>query len=691
MFNSLLNGARSRPELLILMLMLMIIAMLIIPLPTYLVDFLIGLNIVLAVLVFMGSFYIDRILSFSTFPTVLLITTLFRLALSISTSRLILIDADAGEIIATFGQFVIGDSLVVGFVVFSIVTIVQFIVITKGSERVAEVAARFSLDGMPGKQMSIDADLKAGIIDADGARDRRSVLERESQLYGSFDGAMKFIKGDAIAGIIIIFVNFIGGITVGMIQHGMDMSTALSTYTMLTIGDGLVAQIPALLIAISAGFIVTRVNGDSDNMGRNIIGQLLGNPFVLVVTAVVALAVGLLPGFPLAVFLILAIALGTLFYFKRRAARRDGAAQGHKGAAQGGGIGQGGNVPAGESGLGLIDNLDRVSAETVPLILLVPKVRRPALEQAQLTERLRSQFFIDYGVRLPEMLLRESETLSDNRVVLLINEIRADEFELHFDLVRVVNYTDEAAALGVPTVFGSKDDSGRCAWVRPSDGEKLAKLGFQLRPAQDELYQCLAVLLARHVNEYFGIQETKHMLDQLESKYPDLLKEVLRHATVQRIAEVLQRLLSERISVRNMKLIMEALALWAPREKDVINLVEHVRGALARYICNKFAQGDELRAVMASAEVEDMVRKGVRQTSAGAFLNLEPAASDELMDRFALGLGSLGIAHKDLVLLTSVDVRRFIKKLVETRFRELEVLSFGEIADSVPVNVIKTI
>ncbi|KVD82923.1 type III secretion system protein InvA [Burkholderia ubonensis] len=668
--------------------MVMIIAMLIIPLPTYLVDFLIGLNIVLAVLVFMGSFYIDRILSFSTFPSVLLITTLFRLALSISTSRLILIEADAGDIIATFGQFVIGDSLAVGFVVFSIVTVVQFIVITKGSERVAEVAARFSLDGMPGKQMSIDADLKAGIVDAEGAKERRSVLERESQLYGSFDGAMKFIKGDAIAGIIIIFVNFIGGIAVGMSQHGMDLSSALSTYTTLTIGDGLVAQIPALLIAISAGFIVTRVNGDSDNMGRNIMGQLLGNPFVLAVTAVLALAVGMLPGFPLQVFLLLAAVLGGLFYYKHRKAEREAG-----GAAQPSGAGMAGvSAAAGgnDSFLGLIGNLDKVAAETVPLILLVPKTRRAALEQSQLAERLRSQFFIDYGVRLPDMLLRDGESMADNKAALLINEIRADEFELYFDLVRVINYSDEATALGVQPVFCVQGGS-QCAWVRPADGEKLAKLGYQLRPALDELYHAVAALLARNVNEYFGVQETKHMLDQLETKYPDLLKEVQRHATVQRIAEVLQRLLVERISVRNMKLIMEALALWAPREKDVINLVEHVRGALARYICHKFAYGGELRAVMLSAEAEDMVRKGIRQTSSGSFLNLEPAASDELMDLFALGLDGLNIAHKDMVLLTSVDVRRFIKKLVETRFRELEVVSFGEIADSVSVNVIKTI
>ncbi|WP_088510274.1 EscV/YscV/HrcV family type III secretion system export apparatus protein [Burkholderia ubonensis] len=690
MFNSLLNGAKSRPELLILLLMVMIIAMLIIPLPTFLVDFLIGLNIVLAVLVFMGSFYIDRILSFSTFPSVLLITTLFRLALSISTSRLILIEADAGDIIATFGQFVIGDSVAVGFVVFSIVTVVQFIVITKGSERVAEVAARFSLDGMPGKQMSIDADLKAGIVDAEGAKERRSVLERESQLYGSFDGAMKFIKGDAIAGIIIIFVNFIGGIAVGMSQHGMDLSSALSTYTTLTIGDGLVAQIPALLIAISAGFIVTRVNGDSDNMGRNIMSQLLGNPFVLAVTAVLALAVGMLPGFPLQVFLLLAAVLGGLCYYKHRKAERGGGGAQPSGAGTSGVAGDSAAAGGNDSSLGLIGNLDKVAAETVPLILLVPKARRAELEQSQLAERLRSQFFIDYGVRLPDMLLRDGKSMADNKVALLINEIRADEFELYFDLVRVINYSDEAAALGVQPVFCVQGGS-QCAWVRPADGEKLAKLGYQLRSPLDELYHALAALLARHVNEYFGVQETKHMLDQLETKYPDLLKEVQRHATVQRIAEVLQRLLVERISVRNMKLIMEALALWAPREKDVINLVEHVRGALARYICHKFAYGGELRAVMLSAEAEDIVRKGIRQTSSGSFLNLEPAASDELMDLFALGLDGLNIAHKDMVLLTSVDVRRFIKKLVETRFRELEVVSFGEIADSVSVNVIKTI
>lgn len=674
--------AKSKPELIILALMVVIIAMLIIPLPTYLMDLLIGMNIVLSLLIFMGSFYIERILQFSTFPSILLITTLFRLAITISTSRLILLQADAGDIISTFGQFVIGDSLAVGFVVFSIVTIVNFIVITKGSERVAEVAARFSLDGMPGKQMSIDSDLKAGIIDADGARERRSVLERESQLYGSFDGAMKFIKGDAIAGIIIIFVNFIGGISVGMSQHDMNFSTALSTYTILTIGDGLVGQIPALLISISAGFIVTRVSGEGISLGKNIMGQLFANPFVLAVTAGLALAIGLLPGFPLFVFVILAGLFAVLYFFKNRASKQlQGEAGG--GGAKGGSSGQ-------DDKSGLIGDIGRVAAETVPLILLIPKSREKQIEEINLGKIYRNQFFIDYGVLLPNMILRASDSLPDNQVVVLINEIRADAFTIYFDALRVINYQEEILELGI-TPFFSDSAGTQVAWINIDDEEALASLGYQLRSASDELYQCLAALLARNINEYFGVQETKNMLDQIESKYPDLLKEVYRHATVQRIAEVLQRLLSERISIRNMKLIMEAIAHWAPREKDVITLVEHIRAALGRYICHKFSTNNQLRAIVISAEVEDVIRKGIRQTSSGAFLNLEPHESEELLDMFSLVLKETPVAQKDMVMLTSVDIRRFMKKFIESRFKELDVLSFGELTENVSVNVIRTI
>ena len=683
MFNVFLRNVSARPELLILTLMVMIIAMLIIPLPTPLVDFLIGLNIVIAILVFMGSFYIERILSFSTFPALLLITTLFRLALSISTSRLILVQADAGEIIASFGEFVIGDSLVVGFVIFAIVTIVQFIVITKGSERVAEVAARFSLDGMPGKQMSIDGDLKAGVIDAKEARERRSTLERESQLYGSFDGAMKFIKGDAIAGIIIIFVNFLGGIAIGVGQLGMNMSEALSTYTLLTIGDGLVAQIPALLIAIGAGFIVTRVNGDEANLGRNMMTQLLGHPFVLGITALLAVGVGMLPGFPAAVFLIIASALVALLFFRHRLEKKTS-----------------GNAPVtplaaeegdAESELGLIENVDNMATETVALMLLVPSARVEALRAAQLCERFRSQFFIDYGIRIPEPRLRGTDSLPPGQVAVLINEVRADQFDIHFDLLRVVDYKPELEHLGLDLTTGVDSNMQTSVWVRSTEREKLQNLGHQLRPAYDEFYRCLVTLLARNISEFFGVQESKVLLDEMEARYPDLVKEVYRHASVQKVAELLQRLVAERISVRNMKLILETLAHWALREKDVIALVEHVRGGLARYISNKFANGNDLRVLLLSPEFEDVVRRGIRQTSTGSFINLEPSASEELMDRLAVGLDSLHIPQKDMVILALVDVRRYIKKLIEGRFRELDVVSFGEISDSISVQVIKTL
>jgi type III secretion protein V len=536
---------------------------------------------------------------------------------------------------------------------------------------------------MPGKQMSIDGDLKAGAIDAAQAREKRSVLERESQLYGSFDGAMKFIKGDAIAGIIIIFVNFLGGMAIGVGQLGMDMSTALSTYTLLTIGDGLVAQIPALLIAIGAGFIVTRVNGDDSNLGRNMLTQMLGNPFVLGVTALLAVGVGLLPGFPLLTFLSIAAALGLVVFLRhRQASRGTGQVESRAEPAEGT------ETP---SGLGLLDDIDDISTETVALMLLVPITRLDELKNARLAERLRSQFFIDYGLRLPEPQLRGSEALPAHQVAVLINEVRAEQFDIHFDHWRLLDYSPELDALGLGLVRGNDSNRLSGVWVNAVDKDKVQRLGYHLRPAYDECYHCLVTLLARNIQEFFGVQETKQLLDEMERRYPDLLKEVYRHVTVQKIAEVLQRLIGERISVRNMKLVLEALAHWASREKDVLALVEHVRGTMARYISNKFAHDNELRALLLSPEFEEVVRKGIRQTSAGSFINIEPAESEELMDRLSVGLDTLHIPHKDMVLLCSIDVRRYIKKLIEGKFRELDVMSFGEISETVSVNVIKTI
>lgn len=450
--NKFLNEIKKHSELFVLILVFVIISMLVIPLPTYLVDFLIVLNIILSALVFLSSFYVNKILNFSSFPAILLITTLFRLSLTVSTSRLILSEADAGEIVAVFGQFVIADNLVVGFVIFAIVTIVQFMVITKGSERVAEVAARFSLDGMPGKQMSIDA----SIIDAEEAKRRRSVVERESQLYGSFDGAMKFIKGDAIASIIIIFINFIGGISVGISQHHMDFSHALATYTILTVGDGLVAQIPALLIAVAAGFVVTRVNGDNENLGRTIINQLLTNPLILIISAIIALSIGSLRGFPFIVFLLISAILASMYYlqFKRNKPNKEDTALIEKNEIT--------DLEIDNQGV-----INKKTNETIPLILVVNKSVIENLKKENISAKLKNKFYLDYGINLPDIIISDSDDLEENTIVLLINEIKADQFYIRYDGYRLINKTDEIEHLGIEKITINND-----IWINETDYEK---------------------------------------------------------------------------------------------------------------------------------------------------------------------------------------------------------------------------
>ncbi|MDR2242002.1 MAG: EscV/YscV/HrcV family type III secretion system export apparatus protein, partial [Providencia alcalifaciens] len=675
-----------RPELMVLVIMVMVIAMLIIPLPTVLVDLLIALNIMISVLIFMSSFYITRVLNFQSFPSILLISTLFRLALSISTSRLILLEADAGDIIDTFGEFVIQDNLVVGMVVFAIVTIVQFIVITKGSERIAEVAARFSLDAMPGKQMSIDADLRAGVIDEATVKIKRGELEKESQLFGSFDGAMKFIKGDAIAGIVIIFVNLIGGISVGTAQQGMDLSTALNTFTLLTIGDGLVAQIPALLISISAGFIVTRVGGNDKNLGENIVSELFDNDFTILITAFIVLFMGFLPGFPTAIFLFLAALLMGLFatrYFKKRKAQRKEQQLGEENLQT--------EATEGETQRANDDFDDEYIPETLPVIISVNQQYKQHLEDNNFLSRMKKDVFIRYGYRIPDIAINYSPIVPENKIVVLINEVKAGEYDVYFHGQRLLTANDELEYLGMELIKYTDEYGSVSTWFDNQYSENVEQLGLLVRDDVTEMIDCVSTLLLRHINEFFGIQETKNLLDDLERKYPELLKECYRHATVQKVTEVFQRLLMEKISVRNMKLIIETLVQWVPKEKDSMMLVEHIRSSMARYISSRFSVEGRLNVLMVNAELEDTIRQGIRQSSGGVYLHLEPEKSNELIQAAELALENSYLSVRDVNVLVPVDIRRFVKKILEGRFPELEVLSFNEVSEMVKVNVIKTI
>lgn len=639
----------QRPELFLVVLMILILAMLIIPLPTWLIDVLLAFNITFSILIFIGTFYIQKVLEFSALPSLLLITTLFRLALSISTSRMILVQADAGHIITTFGNFVIAGDIIVGFIIFSIVTLFQFIVITKGSERVAEVSARFSLDAMPGKQMSIDADLRAGNIDADDAQRRRSMLEKESQLYGALDGTMKFIKGDAIASIVIIFVNFIGGVSIGMGRHGMSFSGATDVYTILTIGDALVAQIPALLISIGTGFVVTRVSEDGKNLGNNIIDQIFQRDFVLIVTAIVAILIGCLPGFPLIIFMFIAGIILAVYINRMMKSKKQATSSGSIKTNSGGSFGSEGNT--------LLPTAS-IIPETVPLMVMLPEQDFNNLDLEHFGMRFSQDFYLNYGIELPKVSVVMSPNVQLNHVVVLINEVTAGVFPInfgHFKLLNLDGIIDLPGIDVITTEYGNEKEY----WV------------------------------AAQIPELFGIQETKNIMDKFERQYPELLKETYRHCTVQRVSEVLQRLLSERISVRNMKAVLEALAMWGGKERDTIQLVEHVRSALARYISDKFSTENVLSVMVLSPEIENKIRKGIKTSASGSFINMEPADNEFVIDRFEHHL--LNLSRKDVVFLTAVDIRRYTKRLIMSQFTDLDVISFGEISESVKVNVIKMV
>jgi type III secretion protein V len=695
------RAASERQDLAIVGMIVLIVAMLILPLPTVLVDFLIACNIVLALLIFLSTFYIGKILEFSSFPAILLISTLFRLALSISTTRLILLQGDAGQIITTFGEFVVGDSLVVGLVVFLIVTIVQFIVITKGSERVAEVVARFSLDAMPGKQMSIDSDARAGVLDNAAVTAARTRLEKESQLYGSFDGAMKFVKGDAIAGLVIIAVNLIGGVAAGMVVHDMKLSDAIATYSLLSIGDGLVAQIPALLISVGAGFIVTRVADDERNLGQQIVGELFGQPPVLLICAVLAFAVGLLPGFPLGVFTVLAMLLAGLFLQGRLVAARE-SRQGPGGTDTP--ASRGGKILADGRGAQLAADDPANLPDIVPIAVVLPESARTEVDPGQLAGALQRAASTSLGIALPPVTVvfgaRGGPQPGPNQVQILLNEMPAAMLSLAFGrhLVPAFEHSEEAKTLDLDCIAIDDPEAASLRapahawWVTQADRARVEQLGYTTRSAQQVLEGRFVRVVARNIAELFGVQETKYLLDKLELKHPELLKETYRHMPVVRLTEVFQRLLCERVPLRNARLALESVAHWAPREKDTLVLAEHVRAALAKTISQHFLSDTARRVIVVAPDSEESVRSSIRQVAAGSFLHMPAEKSEAFVDAIAMQFDRLNLDQvSSAVLMCAVDIRRFVKKLVEQRYPDLDVVSFAEVAEGVRLDIVASI
>jgi type III secretion protein V len=677
--------AASRNDIVLAVMIVAIIFMMILPLPTLLVDVLIGMNMTLSAVLLMVAMYLPTPLAFSSFPSVLLVTTLFRLGISIATTRLILLQGDAGSIIDTFGNFVVGGNLVVGLVVFLILTIVQFVVITKGAERVAEVAARFSLDAMPGKQMAIDGDMRAGTIDMDEAKRRRRAVEKESQLYGAMDGAMKFVKGDAIAGLIIVAVNLLGGILIGMLQRGMTAGKAMQTYSILSIGDGLISQIPALFISICAGIIVTRVQSDEgpSNVGKDIGSQIMAQPRALIIGGCIALGMGFIPGMPSFVFLLLGIpliAMGIAMRPRRQIDEKTGEIT---------------EVPA----LAASDSAARKPTRgdgtdefvpTVPLILDVADNLRTALKADELNDELikiRRALYFDLGVPFPGIQLRFNDRLDANTYHIVLTEVPVAQGMLRIDQVLVRESADKLSALGVEFEKDRAFLPGvESVWVATETAELLSRAGMSFMNPTQILTFHLATVLRKYSAEFIGVQETRFLLGAMEQRFPDLVKEATRVMPTQKIGEILQRLVSEDISIRNLRTILESLVEWGQKEKDSVLLTEYVRGSLKRQISFKYSSGQNmLPAYLLAPKVEETVRSAIRQTSAGSYLALDPAASRKLVDNLKKAVGKLPTSGARPVLLASMDIRRYMRKLIEADLYDLQVLSYQELVPEVNI------
>ena len=665
-------------------LLVVVVTLMIVPLPTPLVDTLIGVNMTLSFLMLMMSMYIKTALDFSAFPTMLLFTTLFRVGLNITTTRLILLQADAGEIIFTFGDFALGGNFVVGAVVFLILTIVQFLVIAKGAERVAEVGARFTLDAMPGKQMSIDADMRAGVIDMEEAQNRRNRVQLESQMYGAMDGSMKFVKGDSIAGMIIAVVNIVGGTIIGITQNGMTAAEALHTYGILTIGDGLVSQIPSLLVSISAGILITRSGDSGDNVGAQVGQQFFSQPKALQMAGSLIFLFALIPGFPKPQLFTLALAVGGFGYVLRRIASAPSQPDRKKELSRA-------LAPAGERAKpGRADGKQDEFSPTIPIILDVAPDIIEAMDYDSLNGELaslRRALYFDLGVPFPGINIRPNAALPSLGYMLNLNEIPMSHGKLEKGMVIVREKTENLDLLGVSYKKGEPFlPNVDPVWVPEQDQEKLEKAGLSCMSHAKILAYHLSLLLSRHASSFIGLQETKYLLDRMEERAPDLTHEATRLLPVQRIADIFQRLVQEQVSIRDLRSILEALIEWSPKEKDVVMLTEYVRGAIKRQISYMYSRGQNmLPAILMDPSLEETIRKAVRQTSAGAFLSLDPDTSQRIITAVGAAAGSYETSTQKPVLMVSMDIRRYVRRLIEGKHYDLPVMAYQEVTPEISV------
>ncbi|MEH7344867.1 flagellar biosynthesis protein FlhA [Bacillus sp. JJ1532] len=668
----------SGRELSVLVAVILIVAMLIIPFPTWLLSILILINITLALIVLLTTMNMSEPLQFSIFPSLLLLLTLFRLGLNVSTTRSILSTGDAGGVVHTFGTFVVGGNLVVGLVVFLILVIIQFIVITKGAERVSEVAARFTLDAMPGKQMSIDADLNAGMISEQEARARREKVSREADFYGSMDGASKFVKGDAIAGIIIVLINLIFGIVIGVMQLGLSVADSASKFSLLTVGDGLVSQIPALLISTATGIVVTRAASDG-NLGKDITTQLFAFPKMLYVTAGTIFLLGLFT--PISDLLTIPIAALLCFggYMINRTPE-----QGKEQLLEIDEEQEAGEMKSPESVVSLL-NVDPIEFEfgygLIPLA--------DANQGGDLLDRIvmiRRQLAIELGLVIPVVRIRDNIQLQPNEYRLKIkgNEMARGELLLDHYLAMSPGIDDDSIE-GIDTIEPSFGLPAK--WITEDMKEQAEIFGYTVVDPPSVVSTHITEVIKGNAHELIGRQETKQLIDHLNESYPILVEEVTPNPlSVGEVQKVLAKLLKENVSIRNLPIIFETLADFGKVTSDTELLTEYVRQALARQITNQFSQGSEsLKVVTLSGKVEKLIAEGIQQTEHGNYLSMDPTVSQSVLESIASQVEQLSLMEQTPIVLCSPAVRMYVRQLTERYFPQIPILSYNELEANVEV------
>lgn len=657
-----------------------ILMVMVIPLPPYLLDFLLALNITFSIIVILMAMYTVRPLDFAIFPSLLLVATLFRLSVNVASTRLILLHGNegtlaAGKVIKSFGSFVVGGNYVVGMVVFIILVIINFVVITKGSGRIAEVAARFTLDAMPGKQMSIDADLNAGLIDESEARQRRAIIAKEAEFHGAMDGASKFVRGDAIAGIIITFINIIGGFVIGVLQKKMPIVVAAQNYTLLTVGDGLVTQIPALIISTSAGIVVSRAAAES-SMGADFSKQFLSNPRAIYLGSLVIFLFGLIPGLPHIPFIVLGMIVGGSTYLFDRRKRAAMATQRVK------------DVEAEKA---------KVAPESVEHLLMldpmefevgyaiIPFVDRE--QDGELLDRIKSirrQFAVEMGMVIPPIHIRDNLNLKPSEYRILIKGVEVGKYELMIKHLMALDSGDAVQKIdGIPTKEPAFDLPA--LWIPENRRDEAKFAGYTVVDNTAIIATHLTEVIRRHADELLGRQEVQNLLDNLAKTHPKAVEELTPSLiSLGGIQKVLQNLLREGVSIRDILTIVEALADYAPVTKDSDLLTEYVRQRLARAIVSPYMPKDGvLRVITVEQDVEDVLVNSIQHTEHGSYLSVNPKVASSVMNSVTRETEKVTAKDFQPIVLCSPALRRHFRRMVEQFAPSLVVLSHSELSKNI--------